>query len=178
VIGERDRISDAIYDWVGAAVFDEGRTDPVIWDHGDGPRPPPPFVSLEFTGTSTPGTPNYSPVDENGEQSIARSVRRALTMYGFGEGALDLLEAIKESIWKDKYMEMLAEKGLVIPQALDVTENPAARGTETEFSAHFDFFVSYMRETKERIGWIESAEITPSGLPMKKIKITSLKEEN
>jgi hypothetical protein len=176
VINERQRISDAIYDWVAAVVAEEGRTDPVVWDHGDGPRPKPPFISLEFTGTSTPGTPNYSPVDENGERSITRSVRRALTMYAFGEGALDLLETVKESIWKDAYQDMLAKEGLVIPQTLEVRENPTAHGVDTEYSAFFEFYVTYMRVTKESMDWIDTVEITPRGKQAEKI-IISVEEE-
>jgi len=177
MIEERQAIKNAIYDWVAAVVAEEGRTDPVIWDNEDGPRPKPPFISLEFTGTSTPGFPNYSmkendpdkPEDE-GVQEISRYVRRALTMYAFGQGAFDLLETIRASHEKDEYIDMLAEKGLVIPYALEVRENPAARGTDTENSALFDFYVTYTRVIKNFPGWIDTVHINPSkDLPMEEI---------
>ncbi|MDR2952913.1 MAG: hypothetical protein LBU82_06700, partial [Treponema sp.] len=124
MINERKHIQDAIYDWVAAVVEKEGRTDPVIWDHDDGPRPEPPFISLEFVGCSSPGMADYgvdvdldNPADD-GVQTISRPMRRALTMYGFGEGAMDLLETIKASYEEDEYIMLLAEKGLVIPGAL------------------------------------------------------------
>jgi hypothetical protein len=176
MINERQIIKDVIYDWVAAVVAEEGRTDPVIWDNEDGPRPPPPFISLEFTGTNTPGMAEYgmvegiTPENPDGIQEIRRPVRRALTMYAFGKGAFDLLETIKASYEKDKYIEMLAEKGLVIPYALEVRENPAVRGTDTETSALFEFYVTYIRVIKDSPGWIETVHINPSeNLPMKEI---------
>jgi hypothetical protein len=177
VINERQYIKDAIYDWVAAVVVEEGRTDPVIWDNEDGPRPEPPFISLEFTGTSTPGFPDYSMVEtdpdnpgDQGVQEISRFVRRALTMYGFGKGALDLLETIKASYEKEAYIQMLAEKGLVIPYALEVRENPTVRGTDTETSALFEFYVTYTRVIEDSPGWIETVRINPSeDLPMEEI---------
>ena len=178
MIDERQYIKDAIYDWVAAVVAEEGRTDLVVWDYEDGPRPKPPFVSLEFTGSSTPGTPNFSQVDvdsdnpeDNGVQTITRYVRRALTMYAFGEGAIDLLETIKASYEKDAYILMLAKRGLVIPYALEVRENPAARGgTDTENSALFEFYVTYTRVIEDSPGWIETVQINPSkDLPMEEI---------
>jgi hypothetical protein len=173
---ERQYIKEAIYDWVSAVVKEEGRSEPVIWDHDDGPRPVPPFVSLEFTGTNTPGSPDYSMVDvdpekpnDNGVQIITRFVRRALTMYGFGDGAVGLLEQINDSIYKDAYIAMLALKGLVIPQALEVTENPATRGISVENSAFFEFYVTYTRAIKDSPGWIGTVHIKPEGLPMEEI---------
>jgi len=178
VINERQQIKDAIYDWVAAVVAEEGRTDPVIWDNEDGPRPKPPFISLEFIGTSTPGMPDYSMVEvdpdnpeDQGVQKVSRFVRRALTMYAFGKGALDLLETIKASYEEDKYIEMLAERGLVIPYALEVRENPAVRGgTDTESSALFEFYVTYIRVKEVSPGWIETVHIKLSdNLPMEEI---------
>jgi len=178
VIDERKRIKDAIYDWVAAVVAEEGRTDPVVWDHEDGPRPRAPFISLEFTGTSTSGMPNFDMADsgpENpgreGVEIISRPVRRALTMYAFGEGAMDLLETIKASYEKDAYVLMLAKKGLVIPYALEVRENPAVHGgIETEISALFEFYVTYTRVIEDSPGWIKTVHINPSeDLPMEEI---------
>jgi hypothetical protein len=176
VIAERQHIKDAIYDWVAAVLAEEGRTDPVIWDDDDGPRPEAPFISLTFTGTSTPGLPNYSMVevdpekkDDPGTQTISRFVRRSLTMYAFGERAMDLLETIKASIDKETYILMLAKKGLVIPEALEVRENPAVYSGSTEEATIFEFFVTYTRITTDSPGWIETVDITPEGIPMEAI---------
>jgi hypothetical protein len=171
---ERQYIEDAIYDWAAAVVAEGGRTDPVVWDHEDGPRPAPPFISLEFTGGSTPGTPNYSRVKTNGYddgvQIIRQFVRKALTMYAFGEGAFDLLETIKASIYRESYIAMLAKRGLVIPNALDVRESPAVRGTDTENCAFFEFWVTYIRVIEDVPGWIGSVDIST---PMGDITITT-----
>lgn len=177
MIEERRYIKDAIYDWVAAVVKETGRTDPVVWDHEDGPRPVAPFVSLEFTGTATPGHPYYGPVEQsaegaqdNWERKISRFVQRALTMYAFGESAMDLLETIKASIDKDVYVDMLAKKGLAINQTLEVMENPANRGgIATENSALFEFYITYIRTVIESLGYIETVHILPDDLPIGEI---------
>jgi len=161
MINERQYIKEALYDWVAAVVAETGRTDPVIWDHERGPRPVPPFVSLAFVGGETPGMPNYNRV-KNGVQYITRYVKRSLTMYAFGEGSFDLLETIKASIERADYMERLGNKQLVIPYALEVKENPVARGTEWEVGAMFDFYVTYNRVIEDTPGWIETVGMTGS----------------
>lgn len=173
---ERQYIKDVLYDWVAAVVAEGGRTDPVVWDNDGGPRPVPPFISLEFTGGSTPGTPNYSRVKTNGHddgvQIIRQFVRKALTMYAFGEGAIDLLETIKASVYRETYIAMLAKKGLVIPNTLDVTEAPTVRGADIENSAFFEFWLTYIRVIEDVPGWIGSVDIS-SDTPMGDITIST-----
>jgi hypothetical protein len=176
MISERQYIKEVLYDWVAAVVLETGRTDPVVYDNEKGPRPVPPFISLTFTGSSTPGTPTYSRVKtdghDDGVQLIRQFVRKAMTMYAFGESAIDLLETIKASIYREQYIGMLAKKGLVIPNALDVTEAPGVRSTEIENSAFFEFWVTYIRVIEDVPGWIGSVDIA-SDTPMGDITITT-----
>jgi hypothetical protein len=181
MINERRHIKNALYDWASAVVAETGRTDPVVYDNDRGPRPAPPFISLAFIGSSTPGLPNYSRVTtdghDDGVQLIRQPIRKAMTMYAFGEGAIDLLETIKASIYRERYSAMLAKQGLVIPDALDVTENPTARSNEIENSAFFDFWVTYIRVIKDAPGWIGSVSIS-SDTPMGDITISATEEAN
>jgi hypothetical protein len=170
VITERQHIQDSLYDWIAAVVAETGRTDPVIYDNAGGPRPAPPFIALTFTGSSSIGSPNYSRVKtdgaDDGVQIIRQAVRKAMTMHAFGENAIDLLETIKASIYREQYIAMLAKKGLVIPNALDVTESPTARSTDIENSAFFEFWLTYIRVIEDAPGWIGSVDIssdTPVG---------------
>ena len=106
-------------------------------------------------------TPERS-ISPSAMSNISRA--RALTMYAFGEGATDLLETVKASYEKDGYISMLAKKGLVIPDALEVRENPAARGgVDTEISALFEFYVTYIRVITDVPGFVETVSITPPG---------------
>jgi hypothetical protein len=145
----------------------------VIYDNDRGPRPIPPFIALEFIGSATLGSPEYSLVKtegtDDGEQQIRQQVRKSLTMHAFGEGAIDLLETIKASISMQRYIEMLALKGLVIPEALEVTENPSVRDNETENGAFFDFYITYTRVITDVPGWIETVGFHSENLPMRDI---------
>jgi hypothetical protein len=168
VISERQFIKKALYKWVAAVVEETGRTDPVIWDHGDGTRPVPPFISLEFVGSSTPGMPYYSKVKvtenadgtfDDGEQLIHQHVRKVLTMYAFGEGAIDLLETVKASIFREEYINALYKDGLVIPDAMEIREGPQELSSDVENSAMFDFVLTFTRLTKTVPGWIEHVNL-------------------
>jgi hypothetical protein len=172
MINERQQIKKALYAWVAAVVAETGRTDPVIWNNGKGPRPVPPFISVEFTGSQTPGLPDYGKVTgvendtDDGEQQIRQFVKKTMTMYAFGEGAIDLLETVKTSIFREDYINALYKKGLVIPQAMDIVEGPEAKDNEIENSASFDFVVTFTRIITNAPGWIGRVQIsseTPVG---------------
>jgi len=176
VINERQYIKDSLYDWVAAVAAETGRKDQVIWRNENGPMPDPPFISIEFTGSQTPGMPDYNLVETNGqeddgEQEIRQFVRKTMTMHAFGEDAIDLLETIKASVFSEKYTAMLYKAGLVIPQALDVTETPAPKNNEIENSAFFDFVVTFIRVVTDVPGWIGGVRMS-SETPIGDIDIT------
>jgi hypothetical protein len=174
MIIERQYLKDSLYDWVDAVVKDNGRTDEVTWRYDNGPRPAAPFISIEIVGGSRPGHPwkgkvkPNNPDDPNdlGKQIIMQPGKKTLAMYGFGEGSYDLLETIRDSVALDKYINMLAQKGLVIEQAMDVTGMPAEMDGVMEYQPHFDFVVVFNRVFTDKPGWIEHVVITPDGLPI------------
>ena len=185
MIDERRYLQDALYDWVAAVVEEMGRTDEVIWRDGKGVRPVPPFIAIEFVGSQTLGLPNYSMVEVNeiekgvfddGVQKISQPVRKTLTMYAFGQGCIDLLETVKASIYRQKYIDFLYRKNLVIPDVLDVIEGADARGNEIESSAHFDFVVTFIRVITDDPGWIERVDMTNKLRPGEVIHINEKKE--
>lgn len=193
MISERRYIQNALCAWVADAVKETGRKDPVIWRDGKGTRPIPPFISIEFVGSQTPGLPNYSMVkikrkagedgeevedlEDDGVQTIRQRVRKTMTMYAFGEGAIDLLETIKASIYRQKYADALKLKGLVIPNALDVIEGPEKKENEIESSAHFDFVLTFIRVTTDDPGWIGKVHVANKLRPDEVIKINDETEE-
>jgi hypothetical protein len=177
MINERQYLKEALYDWVEAVVKDNGRTDPVIWRDTGGVRPTPPFVSMEILGGSRPGHPWKSRVkidpenpEDMGEQTIVQPSKKTVTLYGFGEGAADLLEAIRDSIWMEAYSSMLEQKGLVIQQANDVANIGSEMDGVMENQCHFDFTVAFNRVITDRPGWIEHAKVASDDLPMKPIE--------
>jgi hypothetical protein len=177
MIHERQYLKDNLYDWVEAVVRDSGRADPVIWRNENGVRPKPPFIALEIIGGSRLGHPWKSRVKidpENpgdaGEQTVVQPVRKTLTMYGFGKDSVDLLEMIRDSIWMDAYVTMLARRNLVIEQAFGVTGLGAETDSVMETQAHFDFVVVYNRVFTDKPGWIEHAKAASDDLPMKPIE--------
>ncbi len=178
MINERQYLKDALYDWVAAVVLANGRSDDVIWRDGNGPRPLPPFISIEIVGGSRPGIPwkgMVSPNDEQdpedlGVQTIMQPAKKTFTMYGFGERSFDLLETIRDSIHLDRYIEMLGQKGLVIEQATDVTGAPMEIDGMREAQPHFDFVVVFNRVFTDTPGWIDHVNISTDDLPIEPIE--------
>lgn len=178
MIDERQYLKDTLYDWVEAIVRDNGRTDEVIWRGDNGVRPRSPFIAVELVGGSRPGRPWRSRIKVNpdnpedmGEQTLIQPAKKTLTMYGFGEGSFDLLETIRDSIYLDEYSTMLAQRGLVILKALDVTGAGSEIDGVIEAQPRFDFIVVFNRVFTDTPGWIEHVTVKTDDLPMKPVEI-------
>ena len=164
---ERKYIKDNLYDFFTAILSDYGiaETDiPLIFDNEDGTRPKAPFLMIGFRNTVMPGMPNYSGVDTSGGgevQSITHYVRRGMTMYGFGERAVEVLEIIKCQLNVGEWVDELRKKHLVIPQTFDTIETPQVFETSRENGASFDFDLTYLRVIETEPGYVTDAGIIP-----------------
>jgi hypothetical protein len=160
---EQQYIKDNLYDVFTALLEARGITDiPLIYDNENGPRPKAPFLMLEFRSTVTPGMPDYSRVKlEDGTeiQRVTQHTRRNMTMYGFGERAIDALETIKSRLNADIWIDELRKRNLVIPQTMETLESPQAFETTRENAAGFDFDLTYTRVVETTPGYIEHAEL-------------------
>lgn len=160
MITERQYLKEALYDVIAGIVAETGRTDPVIYDNGNGVRPKPPFISISFLGGETPGLPSYAKVDpDTGNQKLYQYVRKTMTMYAFGEGAIDLLETIKAYLFFQRWRDELKRVKLVIPHCHNVLEHPKAVDTAIEQGASFDFDVTYVRIIEDAVGFIETVDL-------------------
>jgi hypothetical protein len=166
MITERQYIKDNLYDFFIELLTAQGITGvPLIYDNENGPRPQAPFLMLEFRSTVTPGMPDYSKVslaDGTETQRITQHTRRNMTLYGFGERAIDVLETIKGQINTDIWVDKLRKRNLVIPQTMETLESPQAFETTRENGASFDFDLTYLRVIETDPGYIEDAGIDPS----------------
>jgi len=165
MIAERQSIKDSLYDYFTEILQDQGITDiPLIYGNENGPRPDAPFLMLMFRSTVTPGMPDYSDVDisaGNETQRVTQHTRRSMTMYGFGERAIDVLETIKCQLNIDVWVDRLRSMNLVIPQTMDTIESPRAFDTMEEDGASFDFDLTYLRVVETSPGYIEDYGLTP-----------------
>jgi hypothetical protein len=160
MIAERQYIKDNLYDVFTALLEEQGITDiPLIHDNENGTRPNVPFLMLTFRSTVTPGMPHYSRVklkDGTGTQRITQHTRRNMTMYGFGERAIDTLETIKSQLNADIWVDELRKRNLVSPQTMETRESPQAFETSRENGASFDFDLTYLRVIETNPGYIET----------------------
>jgi hypothetical protein len=163
VINERQYIKDNLYDFFFEILQAQGIADtvPLIYGNENGTRPKAPFLMLEFRSTVNPGMPDYSRVilgkgEEKEEvQRVTQYTRRNMTMYGFGERAIDLLETIKSQLVIDEWFDKLRKRHLVIPQFFETIEQPASFETVRENGASFDFDLTYLRVVETTPGYIE-----------------------
>jgi hypothetical protein len=166
MIAERQYIKDNLYDFFTALLEAQGITDiPLIYDNENGPRPKAPFLMLEFRSTVSPGMPDYSRVglaDGTEIQRITQHTRRNMTMYGFGERAIDVLETVKGQLNADIWVDKLRKRNLVIPQTMETLESPQAFETSRENGASFDFDLTYIRVIETDPRYIETVGLEPS----------------
>jgi hypothetical protein len=165
MIAERQYIKENLYDFFTALLAAQGIVDiPFIYDNENGPRPKAPFLMLEFRSTVNPGMPDYSRVRLAGgteTQYITQHTRRNMTMYGFGERAIDVLETIKSQLNADIWADELRKRNLVIPQTMETVESPQAFETVRENGASFDFDLTYIRVIETDPGYIENVGLNP-----------------
>jgi hypothetical protein len=165
MIPERQYIKDNLYDVFFALLVAQGITDiPLIYDNENGPRPKAPFLMLEFRSTVSPGMPDYSRVslaDGTQTQRITQHTRRNMTLYGFGERAINVLETIKSQLNADIWVDELRKRNLVIPQTMETLESPQAFETTWENGASFDFDLTYLRVIETDPGYIENVGLNP-----------------
>jgi hypothetical protein len=162
-IAERQYIKDTLFDVFTALLAEEGIGVPLIWENSNGPRPVPPFLSLELREAVTEGTPNKSKVrllEGGAPQIYSIPVRRGMTLHGFGEAACDILETVKSRLETDYWTDALRQRNLVIPQIMETAEIPGTVGTTRENRAEMDFDLTYTRVTETEPGYIEHVEIT------------------
>ena len=164
MITERQYIKKNLYQFFMELLLAEGINDiPLIYANENGDRPSAPFLMLEFRSTASPGSPNYSLVDRtNGNelQRLTQHTRRNMTMYGFGERAIDVLETVKAQLNVDLWFDNLRKRKLVIPQVMETLENPQSFGASRENGASFDFDLTYLRVVETEPGYIETADVT------------------
>jgi hypothetical protein len=166
MITERQYIKDSLYDVFAALLTAQGIDDiPLIYDNENGTRPAAPFLMLSFRSTVSPGMPDYSKVkleDGTEKQRMTQHTRRNMTMYGFGERAIDALETIKAQLNADIWVDELRKRNLVIPQTMETIESPQAFETTRENGASFDFDLTYIRVVETDPGYIEDIGLNPS----------------
>jgi hypothetical protein len=165
MITERQYIKDNLYDFFAELLTAQGITDiPLIYDNENGTRPKAPFLMLGFRSTVSPGMPDYSKVnlaDGTETQRVTQHTRRNMTMYGFGERAIDALETIKSQLNVDTWVDELRKRSLVIPQTMETVESPQAFETSRENGASFDFDLTYIRVVETDPGYIEDVGLNP-----------------
>jgi hypothetical protein len=166
VITERRYIKDNLYEFFTVLLVAQGITDiPLIYDNENGPSPKAPFLMLAFRSTVSLGTPDYSGVsikDGTEVQRVTQHTRRNMTMYGFGERAVDALETIKSQLQVSVWVDELKRRGLVVPRVMATLENPRAFETVRENGASFDFDLTYIKAIETSPGYIENIELNPS----------------
>jgi hypothetical protein len=164
MITERQYIQDTLYNFFTELLTAQGITDiPLIHDNENGPRPEAPFLMLAFRSTVSPGMPDYSKVilaDGTETQRITQHTRRNMTLYGFGERAIDVLETIKSQLNADIWVDKLRKLNLVIPQTMETLESPQAFETSRENGASFDFDLTYLRAIESDPGYIEEVGLS------------------
>jgi hypothetical protein len=165
MITERQYIKENLHKFFAELLAAQGLADiPLIYDNENGPRPKAPFLMLSFRSTVTPGMPDYSRVslaDETETQRVTQHTRRNMTMYGFGDRAIDVLETVKSQLNAGTWVDKLRKLNLVIPQTMETLESPQAFETTRENGASFDFDLTYLRVIETSPGYIEDVGLNP-----------------
>jgi hypothetical protein len=172
---------ESLYEVVAAILHQEELDDiPVIFEGQNGIRPKAPFLSIMFRVTVGRGNKNDvtplrivpSPEGLDPEVTLSTTrqpIRRSMTMFGFGQKAMDVLETVKNDLRMDEWIDELALRHLTIPQMFEVQEAPEFIDVVQEAHASFDFDLTYIRVKEMPPEYIENLELAGTYVDGEKI---------
>lgn len=152
-------IQKLLYDWVSA---ETGLT--VIWERANSPRPERPYIGLLVLALVPVGTACVSPPDNTGIATIigqsvmSLSINSYLGMKASELNAINILEELRLSLWKESVKELFKNKGIGY---LTVTNNQNIEkiiGTEFEERGVLDINFLICSSISDDVGIIERAE--------------------
>jgi len=142
----------------------------IIWEGENGPRLPPPYLSMEVLGNNPLGMPHQGPVKvtqakPGGTQTITQSIDRTVSIQGFGNSTEYRLEMLVDSFDKSATISALRSKGLSIRDVGDIRDISAVVDSDMESRWAVDIVVGDTRVVVDDPGYIETVEIESTIVP-------------
>jgi hypothetical protein len=145
-----------IWQWASAQTV-----RPVIWANQDGPQPTPPYVTIQAIATMREGQPCIGDVGDDGIAMIRQGSVITVRVQTFGEGALGLVQTLRNSLERITVQRALRVASL---SYVDVPSEPAdlpmVTGTTWQGRAAMDVRFRTAVAIPDDIGVIEGVAFT------------------
>lgn len=152
-------VQKAIYDWV---VAETGFN--VIWERAKGPRPDRPYIGLLNISLVPQGLAYIGPPDDNGSAKIvgqsimAISINSYIDMVASKIVAINVLEELRLSIWKESTKTIFRDKGIGYLSSTNNLNAEQILGTEFEQRGILDVNFLICSSIIDDVGLIERVE--------------------
>jgi len=152
-------IQKVLFDWVTA---ETGLT--VIWERANAPRPDRPYIGLLVLALVPTGTAYISAPDEDGLVSIvgqsvmSLSINSYLGMRASELNAINILEELRLSLWKESVKDIFRGKGIGYLQSTNNQNVEQVLGTEFEERGVLDINFLICSEITDNTGVIERTQ--------------------
>ena len=152
-------VQKAIFDWVSA----ETNID-VIWERANSPRPARPYIGLLVLALVPVGTAYVSPPNNAGIATIigqsvmSLSINTFISMKASELNAINILENLRLSLWKESTKTILRDKGIGYLLSSNNQNIEQIIGTEFEERGVLDINFLICSSITDDVGIIERVE--------------------
>ncbi len=155
-------VENGIYDWASSIIAVS-----VIFADDNGPRPSLPYITINVTTTVKVGQANKEfPIPDTGIQKIRYNEDVSLSLNGYGVGANDQLQLLKDSLQKESVRDTLRVDGLVIrDDSTGITDISTLIDETIEKRWLFEIFMGFGQEITEDTSYIEDVDMTENYIP-------------
>ena len=147
-------IEDALISWLG--VVHPGVEAVLGWPNA--PRPDLPYIAVRVEGLDPIGQDDRSEIDDDGLQTIYGDRLVNVKIDAYGSGALDLVRAIANSIWRQSVSATLLAAGLCPRLPGPVTDLTGMLETSPEDRAHVEMVFGILDTYTDDVGIIDAVD--------------------
>jgi len=154
----RTALEDAVYTWLDALA-----TEQIIWTKQKAPAPTSAYLGLNFTSLAVSEGDGFERLQSGSVRTLVQRRQATLNIQAFGDGAVDRLWAIKDSIYLESSLEAIRAANLSIIRDENVNDISLLLDTQIQERASMDLIIGYTKSASDGTNWIEIVEATGFG---------------
>lgn len=134
-------------------------TFPFIWEDQNAPRPSVPYIAGKISIVRSIGQDYIGAPNASGINQITGNRELMLLLQSFGEGALTLLNSLRNASLRDSSQRSLADIGLIVIDDSGLTDISVLMDARIEPRASLDWRIRTTQIITDAPGYIKTVEV-------------------
>ena len=154
----RTQLEDAVYTWLDSLASEQ-----IVWTKQKAPAPTSAYLALNFTVLAVSEGDGFERIQSGSVRTLIQRRQATLNIQAFGDGAVDRLWSIKDSIYLESSLEVIKDSNLSIIRDENVADLSLLLDTQIQERASMDLIIGYTKTVADGTNWIEVVEATSFG---------------